>query len=320
MAWLHTYFQIYYTSLLVYNKNLCINNMHHGKCHLCLRDKYLQLSHVLPKFIFKWYKHNSPSYLRSGLEPNMRIQDGEKEYLFCEECEQRFSKWEDRFAREVFPKLQDPENANPIVNYKEWAIKFATSVSFRVAVFSEKENRLAHFPDELKAETQKAKEQWRKVLLGEIEHPGKYEQHLMHLDVIESHIVPNQSRFMNRYFIGATHADMVCSDDTAFTYAKMFRVVIFGHITELRNKWHGTRISPQYGTFGGKSIVVPDYVIEYMSGKANELLHAGDKLSQRQHEVIEKNVLNNARRMVSTAMFKASISDKMLAKGQKNDT
>ena len=297
---------------------LGIRTMNHGKCHLCLKDRELQLSHVLPKFVFNWHKHNSPTYLRNGLEPNKRIQDGDKDYLFCKECEQLFSKWEDKFAREVFQILQDPENPNPIAYYKEWAIKFATSVSFRVAVFSEREDDLSHFPDELIAETQKAKEQWRKVLLGEIEHPGKYEQHLIHLDVIQSHTAPNLSNFMSRYFIGATHTDMVCTDDTAFTYAKMFRVVIFGHISEFKNKWHGTRISPKSGTFGGRSTAVPEYVLNYMSDKANELLLAGKNLSKRQHDVIEKNVIKNVGRMMSTAIFKASISDKVLSsKGKK---
>lgn len=298
-------------------KPLGVKTMRHGKCQLCMRDRELQLSHVLPKFVFKWHKRNSPSHLRSGFEPNKRIQDGEKDYLFCEECEQMFSKWEDKFAREVFPILQDPENLNPIANYKEWAIKFATSVSFRVAISSEKEGGLSHFPDELKAETQKAKEQWRKVLLGEIEHPGKYEQHFMHLNVIESHTAPSLSNFMSRYFIGATHTDMVCSDDTAFTYAKMFRIVIFGHLSEIKNKWRGTRISPKSGTFGGKSIAVPEYVLNYMSDKADELLEAGENLSKRQQEAIEKNVLKNAKQMLSTAIFRASISDTMLSKGKK---
>lgn len=235
--------------------------MHQGKCHLCEKDRILKLSHVLPKFVFSWHKRNSPSHLRSGLEPNKRIQDGEKEYLFCDECEQLFSKWEDKFAREVYPVLQDPNNPDPIASYKEWAIKFATSVSFRVAVYSQKIDDLSHFPNELKIETNNAIDKWRQVLLGINEHPGKYEQHLMHLDIIESHTAPNLSNFMNRYFIGAAHSDMVCSDDTAFTYAKMFRVVIIGHIKEIKNRWRGTRISPKYGTFGGRDIAVPEYVL-----------------------------------------------------------
>jgi len=284
--------------------------MHRGKCYLCEREHVLKLSHVLPKFVFNWHKRNSPSYLRNGLEANKRIQDGEKDYLFCEECEQLFSKWEDKFAREVYPVLQDPNNPNPIASYKEWAIKFATSVSFRVAVFSRKEGDLSHFPDELRKETNKAIEQWRKVLIGEIEHPGKNEQHLIHLDIIKSHTAPKLSSFMNRYFIGAVHSDMVCSDDTAFTYAKMFRVVIFGHIKEIKNKWRGTRISPKLGTFGGRDIAVPEYVINYMSDKANELLESGNSLSKRQHKAIEKNIIKNADRMISTAMYGASIADK----------
>lgn len=288
------------------------------KCQLCLEEKQLKLSHVIPKFVFSWHKRNSPSYLRSGQEPNKRVQDGEKEYLFCEDCEEVFSCWEDKFSRKVFKVLNDPNISNPMVSYDESALKFAVSVSYRISIFSELEQGLEHFPIVLKEETKKARDVWRKFLLGEIAHPGKYEQHLMHLDVIEDHTAPTLSPFINRYFVGAVHSDMVCSDDMAFTYAKMFRVVIFGHIQELKSKWKGTRISPSSGTFGQRNIAVPDYVLDYMNGKANELYRAGDSLSDRQQQAIAKNVNANMEGLAKTSMFRASISDSLLSNNKRN--
>jgi hypothetical protein len=64
------------------------------------------------------------------------------------------------------------------------------------------------------------------------------------------------------------------------------------------------------GTFGGRDIAVPEYVLNYMSDKANELLESGNSLSKRQHKAIEKNIIKNANTMISTAMYGASIADK----------
>lgn len=294
--------------------------MKSGYCRLCKEEKQLQLSHIIPKFVFSWHKRNSPSFLRDGQEPNKRIQDGEKKHLFCAECEQLFSSWEDKFAREAFSVLNDPNQKNPLVRYGEWALKFATSISYRVATFSEEMGDLSHFPNTLKNETNKAMDVWRRFLLGEIEHPGKYEQHLMHLDVIKSHNWPDLSDFMSRYFVGAVHNDMVCSNDTAFTYAKMFRVVIFGHITELKNKWQGTRISPKSGLFGQQGdIAIPEYVLNYMNNKANEFLASGNRLSNRQQEAITKNVNANSSLLIKTSMFKALMADHSHRRIKNND-
>lgn len=59
-----------------------------GICALCMTDTTLLLSHIIPKWAFKWLKaeggviHNKPSGYASP-----RMQDGLKHYLLCEPCE-----------------------------------------------------------------------------------------------------------------------------------------------------------------------------------------------------------------------------------------
>src|SRR5665811_2147547 len=68
-------------------------------CALCGALSKRQLRHLVPKFVFQHASTRSPTgYLRTNISPNRRSQDGPKEYLLCRQCEQRFSRWEGRFA------------------------------------------------------------------------------------------------------------------------------------------------------------------------------------------------------------------------------
>ena len=76
-----------------------------GLCKLCEKDADLQLSHIIPKFVFAWLKETVPGGIRSNRVPNRRIQDGEKDYLLCRDCEQIFSVWEKQFCEHIFIPL-----------------------------------------------------------------------------------------------------------------------------------------------------------------------------------------------------------------------
>jgi hypothetical protein len=74
-------------------------------------------------------KSSITGYFRHGETPNKRVQDGDKVYLLCKSCEQRFGDWEDIFARRVFFPLHEggsiedhndpelPSNFNRYVSY-----------------------------------------------------------------------------------------------------------------------------------------------------------------------------------------------------------
>jgi hypothetical protein len=57
-------------------------------CELCLKDKELADSHVIPSFIIKWLKKTSiTGFVRNPLNGNRRIQDGYKMPLLFFDCE-----------------------------------------------------------------------------------------------------------------------------------------------------------------------------------------------------------------------------------------
>ena len=53
-------------------------------CNLCSNIDTLHKSHIIPAFAIKWIKNTSVTgYLRFPDQPNIKAQDGHKDYLLC---------------------------------------------------------------------------------------------------------------------------------------------------------------------------------------------------------------------------------------------
>lgn len=63
----------------------------YGKCALCGTEAELQLSHIIPKFVGRYLKETSIGNIRNHALSERVVQDIEKHYLLCHECEELFS-------------------------------------------------------------------------------------------------------------------------------------------------------------------------------------------------------------------------------------
>ncbi|MCT4631371.1 MAG: hypothetical protein N4A76_01385 [Firmicutes bacterium] len=78
------------------------------ECKLCNESNELELSHIIPKFVYKWIKRTSTTGgIRNSDNPNIRAQDGDKIDFLCGKCEDLFSVYEDGFRKKGFQKLQE---------------------------------------------------------------------------------------------------------------------------------------------------------------------------------------------------------------------
>jgi len=74
-------------------------------CALCRRDRKLCKSHIIPRFLYaKMFEGGQKAYLLStdGNERPKKVPDGAYEKLLCQECETRFSIWENYAKRVIF--------------------------------------------------------------------------------------------------------------------------------------------------------------------------------------------------------------------------
>ena len=282
----------------------------YGTCALCLQEKDLQLSHIIPKFVVRWLKETSPGGIRGTPEPNRRIQDGIKEYLLCKECEEKLSKWEGLFARRVFGPFQRSAIRRR-VGYGEWALKFAVSVSWRLLLYGKRREGLSHFDEQGKLEANRALETWRRFLIEEEPHPGRFEQHMVLLDLIEESTYPDLSPFVNRYILRSIDGDILVSENRAFTYVKMGKVLLFGWIWEAHpRQWRGTKLRVRKGYIMPQAYKLPGDVAHLvLVDRPNKAMALLRELSPRQKAKIDTLLREQREKVSKSKVFQALLRD-----------
>lgn len=110
-------------------------------CRLCNRTAPLRHSHVLPELCFKPVydeKHRAMQYTVDA-DSHGYIQQGFREYLFCDKCEQLFNKLETYFANEWFERRKLPTHVTDDLvhidglDYTKFKL-FHHSILFRASV------------------------------------------------------------------------------------------------------------------------------------------------------------------------------------------
>jgi hypothetical protein len=113
-------------------------------CKLCLKNKELKLSHIIPKSIIKLVrdKELNNRFLEIKKNQSNEIQDVPKEYLLCHECEQKIGIYENYFKETVHFNRQHTSKAHDDqyllienINYQKIKL-FFLSLLWRMSVSS----------------------------------------------------------------------------------------------------------------------------------------------------------------------------------------
>ena len=282
-------------------------------CSLCRSEGEIKLSHIIPKFVSDWIIDTSPGYLRCAKNPNLRIQDGIKLDLLCENCEQRLSKWEKAFAENIFKPLHKHHSEMSIFPCEEWALKFAVSVSWRVLVHFKQLGLLSHFSEIQQADADKALNMWSEFMLDHRDHLGPHEQHMVFFDVIEFNTLTDLSPYMNRYLLRTFDMDVICSENSTLVYSKMGRIGLFGVIRDDNIKyWRGTRIDMN-GFLGDTNYFLPKEIYDYINDRSNKVAQSLSEISQKQrskiHSLLQKELQERPDELANTEAFIAMVHD-----------
>jgi len=277
-----------------------------GQCKLCLEQSDLQLSHIVPAFVFKWLKKDG--HIRHAENIDRRVQDGDKDYLLCAACEQRLNSWETQFANNVFHPINADERT--LVRYDSWLLKFCVSISWRALVHISNKARLNHFSASQSAHVEKALDTWRKYMMDELPHPGKYEQHLIPFSIIENtgsfKFPPN----INRYLLRNVELDAAAGSESAFVYSKLGRFGIFGFIDVVRPKeWKGTKIHVRNGAVGPRTYELPRSLGTYLSDRATKAWDLMKTMSENQQRKVDGTIEANPERFLNSEVFQAMQQD-----------
>jgi hypothetical protein len=207
-------------------------------CSLCGERKELRASHLIPKFVGSWLKKTSGTgYLVSAAQASKRVQDLLTLRLLCHDCEQRFSKLEAYFAKQIFFPFHKKKARS--FTYDSRLESFVISLSWRALKISYEEFKTDQ--PQLSSFVDQAELYWREFLLGRRKSISPYESHLIFFDYIEKGdgIPP---RF-NWYTLRAVDATLAANSKRVFAYVKLPWMILIASIHPAALEgWHGTAI------------------------------------------------------------------------------
>ncbi len=169
------------------------------------------------------------------------------------------------------------------------------------------------FPVHIMNQINDTLQEWAGFLMGNKSHPGRHEQHMFVVDVIESTSIPNIPPNINRYLSRAIDCHVVHDQESAMSYAKMGRFVLFGFVTmEAPRHWKGTKLHVQRGRFGEQGIELPLTVWDMISGRAQLAAGKYAKISERQQSKIRQSYKKNADRVSKSGTLRAMHQDVLM--------
>ena len=257
-----------------------------GTCRLCDSDCDLQLSHILPAFVFQWKRETSGTgHIRSSVAPSRRVQDGEKRYWSCSSCEARLSKWEAAFATRLFHPCVAGGRGH--FRYGPWLLLFCISVSWRVLHFYRDESSRTDYPADVLVSMDNAETAWKEVLLTHKPQPGPFQQHLPPVGLIKGGAYGFPPNF-NRYLRRSVDMHVCWRETTHLVYSKMGPFVLVGFMREDHPAmWRGTKVHATEGLIRPRRYDVPSQFWGCMKLRAQRMADSYVTISPRQRKKIE---------------------------------
>ncbi|MBE9463653.1 hypothetical protein ACFP1I_12025 [Dyadobacter subterraneus] len=139
-----------------------------GICRLYEIKAEQKVSHIIPKFAYEHTKKTGSRFLRGFANPNIRMQDGPKKYLLCQEAETEFSKRETWFTNNIFyPYLAGDKKH---LKYDNNLFYFTVSMLWRVLIDQIEDPNIQCEP--YLARLKEVALDWQRFLRGEKELPA----------------------------------------------------------------------------------------------------------------------------------------------------
>ncbi|WP_298236574.1 hypothetical protein [uncultured Azohydromonas sp.] len=262
-------------------------------CALCNSSQPLRISHIVPHFVFSSMKTGSlTGYLRSLDNPARRIQDGFKQELLCDACEQLFSTWESSVSRQVY--LPITTGLQSVIRYGQEYSRFAISVLWRVLVW--RFNAFISVAPQFKGNVENIEREWRAFLLGKERKPGAASCHTVilskNLILGVGNVVGLTSDNFQRFLQRAVDVDVISDHRQPFVYAKLGRLLIFG-LTPLEGNYRSSRVALQNGVLGPGKYQVPLPILKALTHNTERVFGAIEGLSDAQKQRINASINKN---------------------------
>lgn len=289
---------------------------HQGICALCGLKKELQLSHIIPKFVGKYLKETSAGNIRNHALSERVVQDIEKHYLLCHDCEEMFSAKERYFSNTLFyPYLRDKKDT---FAYDEQLFYFLTSLSWRslyldildfVQQRSLKLDVLEKMIDSDKI--------MREFLFGERKDLGEIEHHIFFFERIMKVNAPPDSLFKTGCPHATIHRSLTSysgyADNTIYTISNLMGIVVVSLYAKDQDElWQGTQIQNGPGVIYAKNQHIQSRLGNEFNFWMEQSEAASKCLSDREQEKILKRITDLGEDIKNYPFFQDVMDDRRI--------
>jgi hypothetical protein len=278
------------------------------QCALCRKNKELELSHIVPKFVVRYLKKTAFGAIRNIENPNKVVQDGEKHYLLCGDCEDLFSVYETKFANKFFyPYMKD--NIKEFV-YDSDTYYFLTSVSWRslyldILDFVENADDIGIDLETLDCLIEK-ESRMRKYLLKEESNVEGIEHHILFFeDIKEISNGIEDLRPHTTFHRSITSYTFFNKDlKTHATITNMLGIILFTLYSKGKDEyWENTEIINGTGTIKAENQMVEsicgDELIEILKHARESI----NKTNEKQQEIISNKIKDRIEEFTKSKIF-----------------
>lgn len=260
-----------------------------GQCALCRANKELQLSHIIPHFVGRKLIKTSPGNIRITNEPNKVVQDIEKHFLLCHDCEELFSAKERWFANTIFNPYQ--EHKKTVFNYDKNLTYFIISLSWK-SLYRDLEEFSCdkEFSKEILMILFRAEQTMRDYLLGKRKDIDTIENHILFFDRIKYAQDLDASQHPSIVMHRSTSSYTVYNGKTSFTISNLMGILIVTFFSMDTNEcWSNTKIEIETGTIEAKNQKIVSVVGQETQHWMNQTKEAQKNISEtQQKKILEK--------------------------------
>ncbi|MFA6867473.1 MAG: hypothetical protein WCR54_08190 [Clostridia bacterium] len=283
------------------------------KCALCNNYKQLQLSHIIPKFVYDYIKKTGLLNTRfvMPLENDGKFyQDGDKEYLLCHDCEELFSASEKHFCENIFIPFKK-DGFYKAINYNNSDYFCVASILWRI-LFCDIRDDNQNFNNEQMQHLRYYENIMKDFLIGNRTNLGTIKLYIYFFEVIESGESIKDLNIHQSIRRGTSGYTLV-SDNVYLVFCNMAGIILIAILEDFKykEKWQNCEIingSAQLQPPQNTSSILWASLIEDIKEIEQK------ELSENQQTKIDKKILENKEAYLNSESFKEKINDINLKK------
>lgn len=287
-----------------------------GTCALCRKEAELELSHIVPKMVVRELKKTSVGQLRSTENPNGTVQDSEKHYMLCGDCEDLFSEYETSFSKFMLhPYLRGKTDT---FVYDEKLFYFVTSVSWRSLyqdILDFVQNNVVGI-DALECLIS-SEQIMRDYLLGKRNDIGKIENHIFFFDQVISMSGGAQEMDIdgarpNETIHRSITSYTVCyeSVETYVTFTNMMGIILLTFYKKgSEEQSSGTQIFNGAGSICAKNQELASAVGNEFTYLMQQAKEASEKMSESQKQKTVERIKKAGDSFINSKVYKDWVDD-----------